>query len=340
MRILAFESSCDETSVAVVEEAKILSNIISSQYFHGKYGGVVPELASRAHLKIIYKLTKLALDKAEIDMSSIDALAVTTEPGLIGSLVVGSSFAKGLAIRYNLPIAPINHIDGHIFSGMINYDDISFPFINLVVSGGHTAIFLVTSYNKYEIVGMTRDDASGEAFDKIAKLMGLPFPGGPLIDKMSKEGNRNAYNFPRSMLHSGDFDFSFSGLKTSVRYFIQKEFPSGVPQDKISDIAASVQAAIVDILVAKTIKAALHYKVQNIIISGGVSANSELRAKMKDDASKYGIVASAPEMAYCMDNAAMIGFIAEKRIIECGFDKFRNLDFVVSANALRSKPYN
>lgn len=337
MKILAFESSCDETSVSVINDSKVLSNIISSQYFHSKYGGVVPELASRAHLKIIYQLTKDALEKAELKIEDIDALAVTTEPGLIGSLIVGSNFAKGLSIKYNLPVVPINHIEGHIFSGMINNDQCDFPFINLVVSGGHTAIFLVKTYNEYEIIGLTRDDAAGEAFDKIAKLLGLPYPGGPLIDKMSKNGNRNAYQFPRSMIHSGDLDFSFSGLKTSVRYFIQKEYPNGVPEDKMPDVAASVQAAIVDVLVAKTVNAALMHKAKFIIISGGVSANSELRSKMKDEAAKHGIAAFAPEMDYCMDNAAMIGFIAEKKINENPDKAFTQLDFKVSANALRSR---
>lgn len=337
MKILAFESSCDETSVSVVENSQVLSNIISSQYFHAKYGGVVPELASRAHLQIIYQLTVDALEKAELKMSQIDALAVTTEPGLIGSLIVGSNFAKGLSIKYNLPIVPINHIEGHIFSGMINNSECKFPFINLLVSGGHTAIFLVKSYNKYEIIGLTRDDAAGEAFDKIAKLLGMPYPGGPMIDKISKQGNPKAYQFPRSMLHSGDFDFSFSGLKTSVRYFLQKEFRDGVPSERVPDIAASVQAAIVDILVAKAVSAALSHSAKFIVISGGVSANSSLREEMKLAAAKHGIAAFAPEMIYCMDNAAMIAFIAEKKLSEQSIEDFRKLDFKVSANALRAK---
>lgn len=336
MRILAFESSCDETSVSIVEDSKILSNIISSQYFHAKYGGVVPELASRAHLKIIAHLTNLAFEKANKTISDIDALAVTTEPGLIGSLIVGSNFAKGLAVKYNLPVVPVNHIEGHIFSGLINNTECEFPFINLVVSGGHTAIFLVNSFNEYRIIGLTRDDAAGEAFDKIAKLMGLPYPGGPLIDKLSKIGNDKKYDFPRSMIHSNDFDFSFSGLKTSVRYFLKREFPDGIPEESKADIAASVQSAIVDVLVAKTIKAAVANGAKDIVISGGVSANSQLRADMQTKAASKGIRAAAPEMAYCMDNAAMIGFIAEKKLAESG-ELFHNLSFRVSANALRSK---
>jgi len=273
-------------------------------------------------------------------MSQVVAVAVTTEPGLMGALIVGSNFAKGLALRYNIPIIPINHIEGHIFSGFLtdNHEEIKpdFPAISLVVSGGHTAIFYVRDYNNYEIIGLTRDDAAGEAFDKIAKLCGLDYPGGPLIDKFAKIGNKTKYRFPRAMLNSGDYDFSFSGLKTSVRYFLQKEFPNGIKDKDIPDIAASVQAAIVDVLVSKTIDAAQKYKVKNIIIAGGVSANSSLRMEMKTHAEKYKINCIVPDMNYCMDNAAMIGYIAEKKA-EGDMDNFNKFDFVVSANALRNK---
>ncbi len=337
MRILAFESSCDETSVAIVSDNKILSNIISSQYFHSKYGGVVPELASRAHLKIIYQLTQMALEEAKLEIEEIDAFAVTTEPGLIGSLIVGSNFAKGLALKYNKPIVPVNHIEGHIFSGMINNDACEFPFINLVVSGGHTAIFLVKSFEEYSIIGLTRDDAAGEAFDKIAKLMGLEYPGGPLIDKLSKQGDPKKFNFPRSMMHSPDYDFSFSGLKTSVRYFIQKEFPDGLPAVVMPDMAASVQSAIVDVLVHKSLSAAREYKVKHIVVSGGVSANSQLREQMQTEAKASGFEAFAPSMGFCMDNAAMIGFIAEKKLLNQTKNDFRCLTFRVNASSLRSQ---
>jgi len=336
MIILAIESSCDETSAAVVKNSQILSNIISSQYFHKNYGGVVPELASRAHLQTISQITEQALTDAEMTMGDIEAIAVTKEPGLIGSLIVGSNFAKGLALRYNLPIVPVNHIEGHLYSGNIN-ESFGFPFISLVVSGGHTALFLVKSYNSYEILGLTKDDAAGEAFDKIAKLMGLPYPGGPEIDKLAKLGNSNTYDFPRSMMHSNDFDFSFSGLKTSVRYFINREFPEAVPKEDIPDICASVQAAITDVLVHKAIRAARASNVQSIVIAGGVSANSELRNKMETKSAKYGIKSYAPEMAYCMDNAAMIGFLAEQKLIESGKDSFFDLGFVVNARALRAR---
>lgn len=336
MIILAIESSCDETSVAVVEDGVVLSNIISSQYFHSKYGGVVPELASRAHIKSISNLTQEALQQAEKEMTSIDAIAVTKEPGLIGSLIVGSNFAKGLALRYGLPLIPVNHIEGHLFSGNIDKEN-EFPFISLVVSGGHTALFYVKSYTDYEILGLTKDDAAGEAFDKIAKLLGLPYPGGPEIDKLAKKGNSKAFDFPRSMMHSGDFDFSFSGLKTSVRYFVQKNFPDGVPEETLPDMCASVQSAIVDVLVHKSVSAARKKNVKTIIIAGGVSANSELRKQLEVHAGKYKIKSIAPEMAYCMDNAAMIGFLATQKLKEKGKDNFFDFSFTVSARALRAR---
>lgn len=336
MTILAIESSCDETSVAVVEHNKILSNIISSQYFHSMYGGVVPELASRAHIKSISNLTSQALTESKKSMSDIDAIAVTKEPGLIGSLIVGSNFAKGLALRYNLPLVPINHIEGHLFSGNIEQEN-EFPFISLVVSGGHTALFHVKSYNEYSILGLTKDDAAGEAFDKIAKLLRLPYPGGPEIEKFAKNGNPKAFDFPRSMMHSGDFNFSFSGLKTSVRYFIQKNYPEGVPDETMADMCASVQSAIVDVLVHKAVSAARKMNVKTIIVAGGVSANSELRRELKTVAGKYAIKSIAPGMAYCMDNAAMIGFLAEQKLQESGKEAFRDLGFTVSAKPLRAK---
>lgn len=336
MIVLAIESSCDETSVAVVKDGVILSNIISSQYFHSKFGGVVPELASRAHLKSISNLTREALTQADKEMNDIDAIAVTKEPGLIGSLIVGSNFAKGLALRYGLPLVPINHIEGHLFSGNIEHDE-NFPFISLVVSGGHTALFYVKSYTDYEILGLTKDDAAGEAFDKIAKLLGLPYPGGPEIDKLAKKGNKKTFDFPRSMMHTGDFNFSFSGLKTSVRYFVQKNYPKGVPDEILPDMCASVQSAIVDVLVHKAVSAARIMNVKTIIISGGVSANSELRERLEEQAGKYGIKSIAPEMAYCMDNAAMIGFLASQKLKENSKDSFFDLSFTVSARALRAR---
>ena len=333
--ILAIESSCDETSAAVVDNSVVLSNIISSQYFHSKFGGVVPELASRAHLVSVSDITHEALDKSGIDIGSINALAVTNRPGLAGSLIVGTNFAKGLALKYKLPIVPVNHIEGHLFSGFLQDNNLEFPFTALVVSGGHTVIFLVRSYDDYEVVGMTRDDAAGEAFDKIAKLMGLPYPGGPHIDKLAKLGNAHKYEFPKPMLHDDNYDFSFSGLKTSVRYFIHKNFHSGIPEDVMPDLAASVQQAIVEVLTVKTIRAAKKYSVKSIIIAGGVSANSGLRHMMNVKCNQAGIKMVAPDMMYCVDNAAMIGFIGELKF-NAQPDAYQDLKFTVNSNALRA----
>ena len=335
--ILAIESSCDDTSVAVIRDSEVLSNVISSQHFHEKYHGIVPELASRAHIKLISHVVDDALQQAKMNIDDIAALAVTSEPGLIGSLIVGSNFAKGLSLKYDLPLIPVNHIEGHVFSGNLQHEKLEFPYVALVVSGGHTALFYVDSFSSYKILGLTRDDAAGETFDKTATLMGLGYPGGPIIDRLAEKGNPEAYSFPRSMIDSGDYDFSYSGLKTAVRYFIHREFPEGVPEEKLPDICASLQAAIVDVLVKKTIDAAVEYKVKSVEIAGGVSANSDLRKKMHDASLTHGLAMIAPQLSYCMDNAAMIGYIAEKRLYESGPEAFKDLTFTVNPSALRAK---
>ncbi len=336
MKILAIESSCDETSVALVNNNEVINNVIYTQDIHTKYGGVVPELASRAHIDKISLLTKECLDLSKTSMSDIDAIAVTSEPGLMGALIVGSSFAKGLSIKYNIPIIPINHIEGHIYSGCIDDTSLEFPFISLVVSGGHTSLFLVESYSEYRTIGMTKDDAAGEAFDKVAKLIGLSYPGGPLIDKYAKSGNPAKYNFPRSMIKSDNFDFSFSGLKTSVRYFIQKNFEMPIKESEIPDLCASVQQAIVDVLKIKTFKAAKKHNIKNIVVGGGVSANSQLRNEFKNEEHDgYKIV--LPEMEYCIDNAAMIGFLASKKLEHNKeLNNYFNLEFRVSSRPSRA----
>ena len=313
MKILAIETSCDDTAASVYDDLQVLSNVISSQYFHSKYGGIIPELASRAHLTAISEIVSQALVNASQSMESIDLLAVTVEPGLQGSLVVGSSFAKGLSIKYNKPLIPINHIEGHLYSSMIDNKELKFPFVSLVVSGGHTALFLVYSFSEDKVIGLTKDDAAGEAFDKIAKLLGLPYPGGPHIDELAKSGNPNKYKFPRPMLSENNFDFSFSGLKTSVRYFLQKNFPLNDFGTEIHNISASLQEAIVDVISQKSINAALKHNISQISISGGVSANSRLRNKLSENASKKGIQLFMPNLSYCLDNAAMIGFLASKK---------------------------
>ncbi|MCX6155562.1 MAG: tRNA (adenosine(37)-N6)-threonylcarbamoyltransferase complex transferase subunit TsaD [Candidatus Kapabacteria bacterium] len=334
MKILAIESSCDETSAAVIADSKALSNLISSQYFHSKFGGVVPELASRAHLEAISEIVEDALKLANLTINDIDALAVTSAPGLVGSLIVGSNFAKGLSLKYNLPLVPVNHIEGHLYSGCLQDSSVKFPFISLVVSGGHTIIFDVKSYNEYLILGLTKDDAAGEAFDKTAKMLGLPYPGGPQIDKLAKNANPSAYTFPRSMINSGDYNFSFSGLKTSVRYFIAKYFSDGIPEVMLANIAASVQEAIVDVLVKKSIDAVVNLGYKTLIVSGGVSANSRLRSKMRSACGEHKFKFVAPELSLCMDNAAMIGFIAEKKLLSDN-QNFHDLTFTVNPTSIR-----
>lgn len=334
--ILAIESSCDETSASVIENGDVRSNIISSQHFHGKYGGVVPELASRAHIKAVSEIVSDALHEAGTRIDRIDAIAVTREPGLIGSLIVGANYAKGLALRYGLPLIPINHIEGHLYSGSLQDRSLEFPFTALVVSGGHTVIFHVKSFSEYSILGLTRDDAAGEAFDKTAALLGLMYPGGPEIDRLAAKGNPDAYNFPKGMINDDHYDFSFSGLKTAVRYFLAKKYPDGPPELVLPDICASVQAAIVEVLVKKTVDAAINLKTKAIVIAGGVSANSGLRSSMAETASRFGIRMIAPDMSYCMDNAAMIGFLAEKKLEERGPEAFRDLTFTVNPTALRA----
>ena len=337
MNILAIESSCDETSVAIIRDSEVLCNIISSQHFHSQYGGVIPELASRAHLHSISMITREALAQAELNICDTDAVAVTSEPGLIGSLIVGSNFAKGLSVKYGIPIIPVNHIEGHIYSGSLQERDLTFPYISLVVSGGHTALFYVNSFTEYILIGSTLDDAAGEAFDKIAALLGLPYPGGPHIDQLARSGKPDQFNFPRSMIHSNDLNFSFSGLKTSVRYFLKNEYENNIPSELVPHLCASAQEAIVDVLVRKSFRAAHEYDVQAIVIAGGVSANSRLREKMQKLSSSHNLFIITPDMSYCMDNAAMIGFVAEKKLHEGGKNQYKRLNFTVNANALRAK---
>jgi len=337
MKILAIESSCDETSAAVINDSKILSNIISSQIFHQKFGGVIPELASRAHLQNIYYVVSEALKESNTTIEEIDGLAVTSEPGLVGSLIVGSNFAKGLSLRYGKPVIPINHIEGHIFSGCLQEQSLEFPFITLVVSGGHTSIFIVRSYNEYKVLGSTRDDAAGEAFDKIGTMLGLSYPAGPVIDRLAKQGNSKRFNFPRAMINKPGYDFSFSGLKTSVRYFLHNEYPNGIPEEDIADLCSSVQQAIVDVLIHKVLNAAIDFQVKSIVIGGGVSANSALREQLTKKAANNNITVIVPELLYCMDNAAMIAYLAEKKLSFLNKEQFFNLKYSVSPTGFRAK---
>lgn len=281
----------------------------------------------------ISSVVKSALSEANLEIEDVDAIAVTNEPGLIGSLSIGINFAKGLALQKNLPILPINHIEGHLFSGHLQNREIGFPFIGLVVSGGHTSLFYVESFDKFEVIGSTIDDAAGEAFDKIGKMIGLDYPGGPLIDKLAKLGNPKRFDFPRPLINEKNFNFSFSGLKTSVRYFLQKEYQNNVPQEDISDICASAQAAICEVLIKKTVKAAKYYNCKTIVVSGGVSANSQLR---NDFENLNGFEVITPDIGFCIDNAAMIGFIAEKKINQNGLEVYRNFDFQANSSSIRA----
>ena len=308
--ILGIESSCDDTAAAIISDGKVLANIIANQEVHKKYGGVVPELASRAHQQNIVPVVDAALKKAGISKNDITAVAFTNGPGLLGSLLVGSSFAKTLSIGLNIPAIAVNHMQGHILAHFIKELDEEkempeFPFLCLTVSGGHTQIVRVDDFFKMEVIGETIDDAAGEAFDKVAKMLQLPYPGGPLVDKYAKEGNPDRFSFPHPKVDG--LNFSFSGLKTSVLYFLQKELKtnSDFISDNIKDICAGVQKTIVDILVEKLMIAVKKTNVRQIAIAGGVSANSGLRSALQS-LTKKDIKVFIPKFEYCTDNAAMI----------------------------------
>ncbi len=316
--ILAIESSCDDTSAAVCKDAKILSNIMAGQLIHSAWGGVVPELASREHQKSIVPVVDEAMKSAQVSKHELDAIAFTRGPGLIGSLLVGVSFAKAMALALNIPLIEVNHMQAHILSHFIDNQP-SFPFLCLTVSGGHTQIVLVKDYLEMEVIGETLDDAAGEAFDKTAKLLGLPYPGGPLIDKYAKLGNGTRFIFPEPK--AGDFDFSFSGLKTSVLYFLQKETRSNPEfvKDNLNDLCASIQKSIIDILLKKVAKAAIKFGVKEIALAGGVSANSELRLRFQNLGLENGWITHIPKFEYCTDNAAMIGITAHYKFLKNDF---------------------
>ncbi|MEO8210741.1 MAG: tRNA (adenosine(37)-N6)-threonylcarbamoyltransferase complex transferase subunit TsaD [bacterium] len=326
MTILAIETSCDETSAAILDNNKVLSNIISSQMFHSKYGGVVPEVASREHLKKIIEVTGDALSKANKKLKDIDLISATSEPGLIGALLIGLNFAKSLSMMLDKPFVAVNHIHAHLYSNFLCEQKAEFPFIGLIVSGGHTLLILVEDFFKHRILGKTVDDAAGEAFDKVAKLLGLGYPGGQLIDKLSCKGNKEFNKFPLANIKENEFDFSFSGIKTSVLYFLKKiEFEQNKTENLINDIAASFQYAVVKSLFNKTLDAAQKYNVKNISVSGGVSANSELQKKFNSLKDKgYNVYFPKPE--YSTDNAAMIGLTAHYKYELSNNKNFFKLD--------------
>jgi N6-L-threonylcarbamoyladenine synthase len=317
--ILAIESSCDETSVAISNNGKITANVIANQTIHQNYGGVIPELASRVHQQNIVPVIQQALSDAKVSKKDLSAVAFTRGPGLLGSLLVGVSFAKSFALALNLPLIAVNHMHAHILAHFIEDPKPNFPFLCLTVSGGHTQIVLVKGYSDMEIVGETLDDAAGEAFDKTAKILGLPYPGGPLVDKHAQLGNPLAYKFAVPQIK--DFDYSFSGFKTSILYFIraQEKINPNFIVDNLNDICASVQYSIVNILLAKLKKAANQFGISEIAIAGGVSANSGLRSGLKEMAIEQNWNVYIPAFEYCTDNAAMIAMAAHYKFIDQEF---------------------
>lgn len=308
IKILAIESSCDETAAAVVVNGReALSNVIASQIeIHEKYGGVVPEVASRKHIEVISVVVKEALLEAKLELKDIDAVAVTYGPGLVGALLVGLQYGKSLAYAIDKPLIGINHIEGHICANFIEHKELMPPFICLVVSGGHSFIVHMKDFGDFEVLGQTRDDAAGEAFDKVARTIGLGYPGGPKIDKLAKEGDPLAIKFPRANFHEESLDFSFSGLKSSVLNYINKQRMKGNEINN-ADVAASFQKALVDVLVDNSMKACMQRKATSLVVAGGVASNSYLRDRIVAEGNKRGIKILYPSPILCTDNAAMIG---------------------------------
>ena len=325
MNILGIETSCDETSASVVQNGRVTSNIISSQLIHTSYGGVVPELASREHERLIVSVVDAAVNEANIQKNDLDVIAATAGPGLIGAVMVGLCFAQGLAYVLQKPLVPVNHIEAHIFSGFIHEDPDHEPpkeaFISLTVSGGHTMLSVVQQDLTYQVIGRTIDDAAGEAFDKTGKMLGLDYPAGPVMDRLAADGDPGFHEFPRALTsqsrtsksYRNNFDFSFSGLKTSVLHYIGKQDPSYIERH-LQDIAASVQEAITSVLVEKTVAAAKKYRIDAISVAGGVSANSGLRQKMAVACEANGLRLYIPKPVYSTDNAAMIATFAHLKL--------------------------
>ncbi len=331
MNTLGIETSCDETSVAVLSDGVLKANLIASQDFHVKYGGVVPELSSRAHLQMVQPLMNQALEESGIALGDVDLVAATAGPGLIGALLVGLTYAKGLAYSQDKIFVPVNHIEGHIFSGFLMENKPEYPYLCLAVSGGHTLLLIVEDEMKIRKLGTTIDDAAGESFDKVAKMLGLGYPGGPNIQKYAAEGNPNAIDFPVSRLKN-EYDFSFSGLKTAVLRHIQKEFGNNpkVPEEAVPDIAASFQKTVSDSLMKNVVKALNDYEINSISVVGGVAANKYIADEMNSIAERYDKKLVVPRLEYCGDNAAMIahrGWIVHRngRKFDLSYNAFPSL---------------
>ncbi|MBQ1941063.1 MAG: tRNA (adenosine(37)-N6)-threonylcarbamoyltransferase complex transferase subunit TsaD [Anaerovibrio sp.] len=308
MITLAIESSCDETSAAILRGGReVVSLVISTQIpIHQKFGGVVPEIASRKHIVNIMPVIEETLQKAKLELKDIDQIAVTYGPGLVGALLVGVSAAKALAFTLDVPLIGVNHLEGHIFANFLSHPDLKPPFMALVVSGGHTSLVHVKDYNSFKLMGQTRDDAAGEAFDKVARVMGLPYPGGPQIDKLAKEGNPLAIDFPQAMKNEENFEFSFSGLKSAVLNYLNSMQQKHIEINK-ADVAASFQHSVIEVLIAKAMQAVQESHCDTLVLAGGVAANSSLESRLREAADKAGIRFCFPNKLLCTDNAAMIG---------------------------------
>lgn len=317
MIILGIESSCDETAVAIVENRTILSNTVASQNeIHAKYGGVVPELASRKHIEVIVPLLQEALSQPKINLKDIDGVAATRAPGLIGALLVGLSTAKAIALGLGKPLIGVNHLEGHINAIHLTEPDVPYPHIGLIVSGGHTSLYLVENFGKYRLLGSTRDDAAGEAYDKVARLLHLGYPGGPIIDKLSNDGDPNAIKFKRPKFSDlSEFDFSFSGIKTAVMFHYKQLSEAGkISSKNVNDLIASFQRTVVEILAGNIVKAAKLYNCKCAVVSGGVAANQGLRTRLKQIEAEEKIRMCIPPMKLCTDNAAMIAYVGGRRL--------------------------
>ena len=325
MIILGIETSCDETASAVCKNGEIISSVVSQQIIHAEYGGVVPELASREHEILLNKVVHQALNQANINLPELDGIAVTQGPGLNGTLLTGICFAKGLGLGLGIPVVPVNHLEGHIFANFIADPSLKFPFICLLVSGGHTQLWYVKTIENYKLLGETRDDAAGEAFDKGARILGLGYPGGPAIEKAAKGGDPNKIKFPRSLMGKDNLEFSFSGLKTSLLYFMD-DFRGEDLKSK-TDIIASYQQAIIDVLVEKVKRAMRVTKSNQCVIAGGVASNQSLRNTLQSTLKNKKII--FPDPIYCTDNGAMICFLGEKKLL---FKKYDSLSFSALPN--------
>ena len=322
MKILGIETSCDETAASVCVDGKIVSSALSSQEIHNKFGGVIPELASREHEKTLNLIVLKALKESKLSVKDLDGIAVTQGPGLSGALIAGTSFAKGLAVGLNIPILGINHLEAHIFANFLAEPELEFPFVCLLVSGGHTQLWEIENFMSYRLLGETRDDAAGEAFDKGAKILGLGYPGGPKIEHLAKKGNYKSIDFPKALMEKNNFEFSFSGLKTALLYYFEKN-----KKMKIEDIAASYQYAIIDVLVKKLKYAADLTNCKNCVVAGGVAANQFLRQHSKKQMSNRNIIFPHPSL--CTDNAAMIAYLGEKYL---SIGKTSQLNFSILPN--------